>query len=42
MILDLLEHNKLEKHDMNLIEWQKELIDILTKDQKCYQELVMT
>ena len=33
---------KLEKQHMNLIEWQKELIDILTKDQKCYQELVMT
>ena len=38
MILDHLEHKKLEKQLMNLIEWQKELIVILIKDQKCYQE----
>ena len=37
-ILDPLELLKLEKQHMNLIEWQKGLIDTLNKDQKCYQE----
>ena len=31
---------KLERLPLNLIEWQKELIDTLIKELKCFQELV--
>ena len=36
MILELQVLKKLEKQLLNLIEWQKELIVILIKEQKCF------